>query len=107
MDLTYGYLISPGRCFSCASSTPGQPTIDLGDIPAMGSRRLRLYMCCNCVAAAAKIVSGTIGKELVSVEELADLRDRAGQADAWEARGIELEDQMRSIATFAAHRESA
>lgn len=69
MNLTYGYLLHPGQCISCASSAPGK-VIDWSVDDIAPVRRTHVYTCEKCVAAAYMKLEPT--KVLIEAVDLAN-----------------------------------
>jgi len=101
MDMIHGYPVAPGHCFVCGNSDQAKPVMDMGLPPSMGSRRMHIYLCGDCVIGSAMKVAPEMGYIVVSTETWGVMNDTAKSAEMWEAKATEAEEHLQRIAAFA------
>jgi len=81
VELTYGFKVAPGQCFSCGQSDPAKPAFDFGLMPGAGGfAKFRIYICGDCItAAASKLTEGEPVE--VDPDDVDALRERDEQAE--------------------------
>ena len=99
MDVRTGFQVAPGSCFSCGTSDQSKVVTDWGDHP-QAVRRLRIYLCDECVTAGAQGVAKYKGLPWVPVSEVAALQAQLLELDGLRARAEAAEARLADIADW-------
>lgn len=101
MDVGHGFQVSPGQCFSCGASGNEKLRADFGEVPSI--RRTRMYVCDECVIAAAKKMADMGGNVVVlTTREAMELDEKADLYDEWRGRAEAAEGKLRDLASLVA-----
>jgi len=100
MDVRQGFQVAPGKCFVCSTPDPSVWVIDTCQDDPAEVRRARVYLCANCVVAAAKMLTPYTGVHVVSTDALSTLHESAQQAEALRTRAEAAEGKLAELRDF-------
>lgn len=97
MELTQGFQMAPGCCFTCGTSDGQLPVIDTRREDTGAIRRTAIYLCAPCVRAMAAKLVPVVDWIVVSCEAYAEWYDTKTKLVIAEARAETAEGILRSL----------
>lgn len=92
--------MAPGKCMTCGQSHPQTWVWDTQAENPGEVKFFRVYLCSECVLAAAKELEPYTGVKLVSVDALAVMVGTTAAADEWQQRAERAEGKLAELAAF-------
>ena len=97
MEMTSGFRVAPGCCATCSTSTSKHGVLDLGIENKGAVHFARVYLCGDCAMAAAKLITGHLGKRIVNADIVGELAGLRMELEQSKAKVQEYEGVMRQI----------